>query len=100
MKYHVVYAALAVLGFVWHLVANLLVDLMWWLPEYIWLVSVVFSVLAIYAGAVTAARTDGRRKATAIASAVVGGIVLLALLISGATWLFLLEGGYDPFGAV
>jgi hypothetical protein len=95
MKHHELYAVLAVITFIGHLIAIIFTDVMWWLPEIVWVVSIIFSVLAIYSGIVTATRTDLNQGGTAIASAVVGGIVLLVLLYSGVSWLFMPEEGYE-----
>ncbi len=99
MRYHKVFAVLAVVGFAAHLATNLLTDIVFWLPEYIWFASIVFSVLAIYAGAATAYRIDGSARGLAIASAAIGALVLLGLAYSGVTWLFMMGEGYElPVG--
>ena len=95
MRYHKVFAVLAVIGFVAHLATNLLTDSVFWLPEYIWFGAIAFSVLAVYAGAATAHRTDGGARGMAIASAVIGAVVLLGLCYSGVTWLFMMGEGYE-----
>ncbi|MBN1856637.1 MAG: hypothetical protein JW846_06780 [Dehalococcoidia bacterium] len=91
MRYHKLFAILATAGFVGHLAANLLIDISYWLPEYIWFGSVAFAVLAIYAGAITATRGEQAERGTAIASAVIGTLILLGLMYSGITWLFLMD---------
>ena len=95
MRSHRMFAILAVLGFVAHLMANLLVDIIRWLPEYIWLGSIVFSALAIYAGAIAACSGEAGRRGAAIASAVIGVLVLLGLMYSGICWLFWLDEGFE-----
>lgn len=95
MRYHKLFAVLAVVGFVAHLATNLLTDIVFWLPEYIWFASIAFSVLAIYAGAGTAYRTEGGARGLAIASAVIGALVLLGLMYSGVYWLFMMGEGYE-----
>ena len=94
MKHHELFAAFAVITFIGHLISVIFIDLMWWLPEIVWVVSIIFSILAIYAGAVTATRTDPDKRGSAIASAVIGGIVLFVLLYTGVSWLFEIENGY------
>ena len=94
MKHHELFAAFAVITFIGHLISVLFIDLMWWLPEIVWVVSIILSALAIYGGAVTVARTEPDRKGAAIASVVIGGIVLLVLLYSGMAWLFEIESDY------
>ena len=86
---HIVFAILAIGFFVGHLVANLFVDAMYWLPEYVWAGAMVFSVLSIYTGAAEACTTESRSRGLAIASAIVGALVLLGLIYSGITWLFM-----------
>jgi len=98
MRYHIAYTIVAVITFVLHLVAGLLADIMYWLPECLWFTSIVFSVLAIYSGIVTATQSEPDKKGTAIASAVTGGIVLGALLFSGVYWLFFPLA--DTYGAL
>lgn len=90
MRSHKLFAVLAVVGFAGHLVANLFVDFLYWLPEYVWAASLVFAVLAMYSGAMTATGTEAAGRGTAIASAVIGGLVLLGLMYSGISWLFML----------
>ena len=94
MKHHELYAVLAVITFIGHLLSIIWTDIMWWLPEIVWVVSIIFSILAIYGGIVTATKTESDKRGTAIASAVIGGIVLLVLLYSAASWLFMTENGY------
>ena len=88
MKHHVAWAILAIVTFTGHMVAGLYADFMYFLAEYIWFVSIGFSVLAIYAGIITATRTEPDKRGITIASAVIGGIVLWGLLISASSWLF------------
>ena len=104
MKHHVLYAILAVITFIGHMLAMHLVETelwlqentwVWFLPEYIWIVSLILSVLAIYGGIVTATKIDPDKRGTAIASAVIGGVVLLILLGSGSNWLFMPVDGYE-----
>lgn len=91
MRSHKLFAVLAVVGFAGHLVANLFVDVLYWLPEYVWAASLVFAVLAIYSGTMTAIGTEGAGRGAAIASAAIGGLVLLGLMYSGISWLFMME---------
>ena len=88
-RHHLIFAILAIVTFVGHLVANLFVDQMYWLPEYIWAASTVFAVLSIYAGAVEASTHESRDRGMAIASTIVGALVMLGLMYSGITWLFM-----------
>jgi len=90
MRSHKLFSVLAVVSFAGHLVANLFVDVLYWLPEYVWAASLVFAVLAIYSGAMTATGTETSGRGAAIASAVIGAIVLLCLMYSGISWLFML----------
>ena len=90
MRSHKLFAILAVVGFALHLAANLLVDIVVWLPEYIWFGSIVFSVLAVYTGASAAWRGESSERGFAIASAVIGALVLLGLMYSGVYWLFMM----------
>lgn len=89
MKYHVIYAAFALFTFAMHLLSAMLADYIYYLAEYIWAISIICSTLAIYSGAVTATRTDAAKRGTAIASVTIGAIVLLGLMYSGASWLFI-----------
>jgi len=91
MKYHKCWAILGVVTFAGHMVAGLYSDVIYFMAEYVWFVSLVFVVLAIYSGAVNAAKSEPERRGAAIASAVIGGIVLLGLLISASSWLFMPE---------
>ena len=100
VRYHVAFAVVAVLAFVGHLVATFWTEIIWWLPEYIWFVGVLFSILAVYAGLVTATRGGPDARGAAIASAVIGGIVFLGLVYSGTTWLFMPENGYEVFASL
>jgi len=86
---HLVFATLAVALFVSHLVANLFVDEIYWLPEYVWAGATVFAVLSIYTGAAEACTTESRNRGLAIASTIVGALMLLGLMYSGITWLFM-----------
>jgi len=88
-RHHLLFAILAVVLFTAHLVANLFVDHMYWLPEYVWAGSTVFAVLSIYAGAAEACRLVSRDRGLAIASAIVGALIMLGLMYSGITWLFM-----------
>jgi len=96
MRSHKLFAVLAVAGFAAHLAANLLLDIVYWLPEYIWFASLVFSVLAIYTGASAAWRDSGHARGMAVASAVIGILVLLALMYSGLYWLFMMGEAPGP----
>jgi len=98
MRSHKLFAVLAVLGFVCHLAANLLVDIVPWMPEYVWFGSIVFSVLAIYTGANAAWQGESSERGFAVASAVIGALVLLGLMYSGVYWLFMM--GEPPAPAV
>ena len=95
MRSHKMFAVLAVVGFAAHLTANLLIDIIYWLPEYIWFGSLVFSVLAIYTGAIAACSGEAGKRGAAIASAVIGTLVLLGLMYSGVVWLFVMEDGFE-----
>ena len=100
LRSHKLFAALAVAGFVGHLAANLLVDIVFWLPEYIWFGSIVFSVLALYAGAASDMSGEGANRGMAVASAIIGALVLLGLMYSGVNWLFFMgEDMGPPLGA-
>lgn len=99
MKYHIAYAVIAVITFIGHLISVIWTDIMYWLPEYIWFASIVFSVLAIYSGVVTATRSEPDKRGTAIASAIIGSVVLLGLMYSGVSWLFMSENGYGLWQA-
>ena len=74
MRSHKMFAILAVVGFAAHLVANLFIDISYWLPEYIWFGSMVFSVLAIYIGAIVACSGEADKRGAAIASAIIGAL--------------------------
>jgi len=100
MRYHVAYAVVAVLAFIGHLAAMFWTEIIWWLPEYIWFVGVVFSTLAVYAGTVTASRGGADKRGAAIASAVIGSIVFLGLVYSGTSWLFMPGNGYEAFASL
>ncbi len=95
MRSHKLFAVLAVVGFACHLAANLLTDIMFWLPEYIWFGSIAFAVLALYTGAAAAWHDDGSARGIAIASAVIGALVLLGLMYSGVSWLFMMGEWFD-----
>ncbi|MFC1893071.1 hypothetical protein ACFLYR_03410 [Chloroflexota bacterium] len=100
MKHHVVWAILAVVTFTGHMVAGLYFEFMFFLPEYIWFVSVALSVLAIYAGTITATGNEPYKRGVAFASAVIGVIILLGLCISASSWLFVPENGFDMMANV
>ena len=89
MKQHMVWAILSVITFTGHMVAGLYADLMFFLAVYVWFASVACSVLAIYRGARIAGIASAERRTVALASAVIGAIVLLGLVISASTWLFM-----------
>ena len=89
IRNHMLFAILAVVTFVGHLIANLFVDQVYWLPEYVWGTSVVFSVLAIYAGGGQSRKVESSDRGFALASMVVGSLILLGLMYSGITWLFI-----------
>jgi len=95
MKHHVAWAILAVVTFAGHMVAGLYFEVVYFLAEYVWFVSVAFSVLAIYAGIIIATRTEPDKRGIAIASAVIGGLVLWGLFLSASSWLFVPENGFD-----
>lgn len=86
--FHAGFAALAAAGFVAHLIANFFVEQVYWLPEYVWGGSLALSILAVYAGCSASARAEADRRGPAIASAIVGTALLLGLMYSGITWLF------------
>ena len=92
MKHHMVWAILSLVTFAAHMVAGLYAEYIWFLAEYIWFVSVAVSVVAIYTGAKTAGVAREERRGLAVASTLIGAIVLMSLLISAATWLFVPEG--------
>jgi hypothetical protein len=98
MRSHRLFAVLAVVGFALHLAANLLVEVVLWLPEYIWAGSLVFAILAVYTGAGAAWRGAGEERGIAAASAIIGALVLLGLMYSGVYWLFML--GEPPMPAI
>ena len=101
MKHHIVWAILAVVTFAGHMIAGLYAEFIYFLAEYIWFVSVAISVLAVYAGITTAARADSDKRGKAIASALIGAIVLLGLLISASSWLFMLpESGFGTLASL
>ncbi len=100
MRYHVAYAVVAVLAFIGHLVATFWTEIIWWLPEYIWFLGLLFSILAVYAGTVTASRGGPDKRGAAVASAVIGSIVFLGLVYSGTTWLFMPGNGYEAFASL
>ncbi len=101
MKHHVAWAILAVTTFAGHMVAGLYADFIYFLAEYVWFVSVALAVLTIYAGITTATRAEPDKRGTAIASAIIGAIVLLGLLISATSWLFMLpESGFEPLATL
>ncbi len=91
MKHHTAWAILAMITFAAHMVAGLYADFVWFLAEYIWFISVAVSVIAIYSGAKSAGIAREDRRGVAVASASIGAIVLLGLLISATNWLFLPE---------
>ena len=94
MKHHVACAVLAIVTFAGHMVAGLYADSVYFLPEYIWFASVAFSVLAIYSGSITASRSEPGNRGKAIASAVIGVVILGGLLMSATSWLFIPENGF------
>ncbi len=100
MKHHVAWVILAVVTFAGHMVAGLFADFMFFLAEYIWFVAILFSVLAIYAGIITATRAELNKRGVAIASAVIGAIVLLGLLISAVQWLFTVEESFETMASL
>ena len=100
MKYHIAYAVIAVITVIGHLISVIWTDIMYWLPEYIWFASIVFSVLAIYAGIVTATKSEPDKRGAAIATAVIGAIVLLGLIYSGVSWLFMPENGFETLASL
>ncbi len=95
MKHHIAWAVLAVVTFAGHMVAGLYIDSVYFLPEYIWFASIIFSVLAIYSGSMTATKSEPGERGKAIASAVIGAIILFGLLMSATSWLFIPENGFD-----
>ena len=95
MKFHMVWAIFSVVTFAGHMVAGLYSDIIYFLAEYIWFLSVAFSVIAIYSGAKTAGVTFEDRRAIAIASAAIGSIILIGLCVSASSWLFIAENRFD-----
>ena len=91
MKYHKGWAILGVVTFAGHMIGGLYSDAVYYLAEYIWFASIVFAILAIYSGATSVARIESEQRGAAIASATIGGIVLLGLFISATGWLFVPE---------
>jgi len=94
VKFHAVYTVIAVVLFVGHLVSNLYTDFVYRLPEFVWLGSIPFALLAAYCGIMTACKNEPAKRGTAIASSIVSVVVLLGLFISGSQWLFLVDTGY------
>jgi hypothetical protein len=92
MKHHMVWAILAVITFAGHKVAGMYADYIWFLPEYIWFISVGLSVIAIYSGSRTAGVAREERRGLAVASVLIAAVVLLSLLISAAGCLFVPDG--------
>ena len=95
MKNHVAWAILAVVTFAGHMVAGLYSEIVYFLAEYVWFVSIALSVLAIYSGIITATRAEPDKRGIAIASAVIGVVVLLGLFISASNWLFMPEYSFE-----
>lgn len=85
---------MAIITFVGHMVAGLYSEFMYFLAEYIWFLSVTLSVIAIYRGAKSAGIAHDDRRGLAIASAAIGAIILLGLMISASSWLFIPENGF------
>jgi len=90
-----VWAVFSVITFAGHLVAGLYSDVVYFIAEYIWCISVAFSILTIYSGANTAGVTHEDRRSVAIASVVIGVVILLGLCISATSWLFMPENGFQ-----
>jgi len=88
MKNHMMWAILAVVTFAGHMVAKLYSEAIWSLAEYVWFISLACSVIAIYRSARIAGIAHAERRTAAIASAVIGAIILLGLCISASSWLF------------
>ena len=95
MRNHMVWAIFSVVTFAGHMVAGLYSDVVYFLAEYIWFISLACSVVAIYTGAKSAGIASADRRGIAVASVVIGGIVLLGLLISASSWLFMSEEGLE-----
>ncbi|MFC2067563.1 hypothetical protein ACFLTP_00875 [Chloroflexota bacterium] len=83
-----VWAIFSVVTFAGHMAAGLYTDVIYLIAEYIWFISVAFSILTIYSGANTAGVTHEDRRSVAIASVAIGVIILLGLCISATSWLF------------
>ncbi len=62
MRNHVAWAIIAVVTFAGHMVAGLYFEVVYFLAEYVWFVSVAFSVLAIYSGIITATKTEPDKR--------------------------------------
>ena len=92
MKQHMVWSILAVVTYAAHMVAGLYAEYFWFLAEYVWFVSLAISVIAVYFGAKSAGVAREERRGLAVASALIGAIVLLGLLISATSGLFVPEG--------
>jgi len=86
--FHAGFAVLAAAGFVAHLLANFFVEEVYWLPEYVWGASLILSGMAIYTGCSVLAMSEGHDRGRVLASVIVGTAILLGLIHSGITWLF------------
>jgi hypothetical protein len=92
---HLVFGLIALATFVGHLVTNIYINSIYWLPQALWTTSVVFSLLAIYRGITIASALEVDEQGSPIASAIVGSTVLLGLLISAVGWVMSIENGYQ-----
>ena len=95
IRIHEVFAVLSVLGFVGELASSLYTEVIYWLPEYVWLGAMVLSVAAIYTGSVAVTTTEGRERGRAVAATIVGVLTMIGVMENGIYWLFVLpmEGG-------
>ena len=90
IRIHEVFAVLSVLGFVGELASSLYTEVIYWLPEYVWLGAMAIAVATIYTGTVAAATTEGRERGRALAATIIGVLVLFGLMEHGIYWLFYL----------
>jgi len=90
MRFHVIYAVVALVTFTVMVYSLLLANWLYYLPEFIWLASAAFSTLALYTGAITATGASADNRGAAIASATVGAITLFGLM-GMMTWGFVVR---------
>jgi Na+/H+-translocating membrane pyrophosphatase len=80
MRFHVIYAVVTLVTFVVLVFSLMFEDYWYYLPEFTWIVSAIFSALALYTGAITATRADADNRGAAIASATIGAVTLFGLM--------------------